>query len=424
VHNRQSYAFAEFTFDGDVLYKGATWIPLAPKEAKFLRVLIEANGEVVTLAQLLEQIWPNQKTGPESITRCVSTLRKKLDSRKPIVATVPHRGYRFAAQLEAPVVAAEPPTLASTSQTNPAALRTLFLAREASVRRSRSSYFESRRLMYEAANLDPKSDLVWTNIAQLHITLAMSSFLDAKVAAARAKDAAELALTLNPGNYEALAAKAFCEVVVDGDAHALAALAQAAKAVPDSPPILNYYGWALASLGNLEQALLVYGKLIDIPGVGQGDQLNYGYLQFCQGNTVSALRYLYKARENAPEFGPLHGMIALVEAWNGDVEASRSSIARALELSPQNPNMLSIDAYVKAKSGDHLGAQRRITELRVNGEFLCSAGFLAPAIGLVESSEQVQEALEYSESAGEVFRRIILRDPRMADFLGARANFA
>ncbi|MEZ5443317.1 MAG: winged helix-turn-helix domain-containing protein [Lysobacterales bacterium] len=71
---------------------------LEPKLLDLLRLLIEADGAVVSQAQLLQQLWPGVIVGEDTVARAVSRLRRALgDSARDAqyIETLPKRGYRL-----------------------------------------------------------------------------------------------------------------------------------------------------------------------------------------------------------------------------------------------------------------------------------------------------------------------------------------
>lgn len=73
-------------------------IPLTPKEFELLKVLMQANGRVLSRERLLEIVWGYAEAA-ELETRTVdfhvSRLRRKLSAEANRLATVPGTGYRF-----------------------------------------------------------------------------------------------------------------------------------------------------------------------------------------------------------------------------------------------------------------------------------------------------------------------------------------
>jgi TolB-like protein/Flp pilus assembly protein TadD len=107
------YTFGPFRFDatGRALFRGARMVPIPPKAADTLLLLVENAGSVVTKEQLLATVWRDTFVEEGSLTRSISVLRKLLDDRghgHEFIVTVPKRGYRFAAQVEQPAARESP----------------------------------------------------------------------------------------------------------------------------------------------------------------------------------------------------------------------------------------------------------------------------------------------------------------------------
>jgi TolB-like protein/DNA-binding winged helix-turn-helix (wHTH) protein/Tfp pilus assembly protein PilF len=101
VARRRFYEFDQFRLDaaGRVLYRGEEIIPLSPKAADVLLLLLQRAGEVVEKEELLKQVWQDAFVEEGSLTRAIFILRKALGDRgeeREWIATVPKRGYRFA----------------------------------------------------------------------------------------------------------------------------------------------------------------------------------------------------------------------------------------------------------------------------------------------------------------------------------------
>ena len=74
---------------------------LEPKVSDLLKVLIDADGQVVSREHLFQALWPGVIVGEDALTRAVFKLRKALedDPKSPaFVETVPKRGYRLMVQ--------------------------------------------------------------------------------------------------------------------------------------------------------------------------------------------------------------------------------------------------------------------------------------------------------------------------------------
>jgi transcriptional activator of cad operon len=67
---------------------------------RLLLCLAEHAGEVVSIDELLNQVWPEVTVSPDSVYQAVASLRRLLgdDSKQPsYIATVPRLGYRLVA---------------------------------------------------------------------------------------------------------------------------------------------------------------------------------------------------------------------------------------------------------------------------------------------------------------------------------------
>ncbi|MEJ6006299.1 winged helix-turn-helix domain-containing protein [Paucibacter sp. AS339] len=95
-------------------------------EARSMRLLVylaERAGEVVSIEELLEQVWPGVVVSPDSVYQAIAGLRKSLgdDPRQArYIATVPRMGYRLVAPLGA--ADAVPPEVTEASEPPLAAL--------------------------------------------------------------------------------------------------------------------------------------------------------------------------------------------------------------------------------------------------------------------------------------------------------------
>lgn len=81
----------ETTVKGQVVY-------LAPKEFAILKLLIEANGKVLSRDQLLQLIWGHDKDveiDTRTVDQHIARLRRKLHTASDRIATVPNFGYQF-----------------------------------------------------------------------------------------------------------------------------------------------------------------------------------------------------------------------------------------------------------------------------------------------------------------------------------------
>jgi DNA-binding winged helix-turn-helix (wHTH) protein/TolB-like protein len=96
--------FGEFEFDAasGELRRGAENVRLEPQPARVLAVLLERAGDVVTRAELQQQVWGSETfvDFEHGLNYCIAQIRTALGdsaSAPRFVETLPRRGYRFMA---------------------------------------------------------------------------------------------------------------------------------------------------------------------------------------------------------------------------------------------------------------------------------------------------------------------------------------
>ncbi len=96
------YAFGPFRLDSEncVLVRDGTPVPLAPKAAETLLLLVESAGRLVDKDDLIRRVWPDAFVEEGNLNKNIFVLRKVLgewDGGREYIETVPKRGYRFVA---------------------------------------------------------------------------------------------------------------------------------------------------------------------------------------------------------------------------------------------------------------------------------------------------------------------------------------
>lgn len=93
------YSFAGFQLKVDgTLWSGNEVVHLPPKELAALRFLLEHAGQVVSPQQLMEALWSGVHVTADSVSKCLSSLRARLEPAA-CIQTIYKRGYRFSAEL-------------------------------------------------------------------------------------------------------------------------------------------------------------------------------------------------------------------------------------------------------------------------------------------------------------------------------------
>jgi len=96
----QAYAFAGLRLEADgTLRRGEAVVHLPPKELAALRLLLAHPGQVVSLVQLKQALWGDVHVTADSVPKCMSSLRERLEPDE-CIQTVYKRGYRFSAEIK------------------------------------------------------------------------------------------------------------------------------------------------------------------------------------------------------------------------------------------------------------------------------------------------------------------------------------
>lgn len=97
----------------DEIVREGRHIKLEPRTMRLLIYLAERAGQVVSVQELLAEVWKDVVVSQDSVYSAVAALRRALgdEATQPLyIANVPRRGYRLVATVEQRGVAPSPPT--------------------------------------------------------------------------------------------------------------------------------------------------------------------------------------------------------------------------------------------------------------------------------------------------------------------------
>src|SRR5664279_4036224 len=102
LQTKHFYAFGPFRLDSEkrVLVRDGAPVPLAPKAAEALLVLVQNAGRLVDKDDLMKRMWPDAFVEEGNLNKNIFVLRNvlgKWDGGREYIETVPKRGYRFVA---------------------------------------------------------------------------------------------------------------------------------------------------------------------------------------------------------------------------------------------------------------------------------------------------------------------------------------
>jgi DNA-binding winged helix-turn-helix (wHTH) protein len=98
------YDFGPFRFDPEerVLHLDGMPVPLAPKVAETLSLLVQNAGHLVEKDELVKKVWPDTFVEEGNLNKNIFLLRRVLgqcEGGGEYIETVPRRGYRFVASV-------------------------------------------------------------------------------------------------------------------------------------------------------------------------------------------------------------------------------------------------------------------------------------------------------------------------------------
>jgi TolB-like protein/DNA-binding winged helix-turn-helix (wHTH) protein len=88
----------------DLIVRNGHSTKIEPRAMRVLLSLLRRAGHIVTVQELLDEVWPDVVVGPDSVYQAVALLRRTLgdDSHHPsYIAHVPRKGYRLVAPVSA-----------------------------------------------------------------------------------------------------------------------------------------------------------------------------------------------------------------------------------------------------------------------------------------------------------------------------------
>jgi len=99
------YEFEDFRLDQEhlMLYRNDEEIPLTPKQAETLLVLVERSHEIVSKDVLMATLWRNSVVEDSNLIQNIHFVRKVLGKTvrdRPLIETFRRRGYRFNADVK------------------------------------------------------------------------------------------------------------------------------------------------------------------------------------------------------------------------------------------------------------------------------------------------------------------------------------
>jgi tetratricopeptide (TPR) repeat protein len=258
------------------------------------------------------------------------------------------------------------------------------------------NYFE------KAVEVDPDYALAWGYLSFARCVMMMFRPFDEVGPPTIA--AMEHALTLDPGQSEALAVKALMTALLDHDWESAGRLYQQAVTSSESQYAISSYAvYYLEFIDQRRQAIKLYAKLEKLDPLHAGIKANLGGIYYWSGDVEGAIQKSREAIQLEPEH--LLAIQYLIAAYTDT--NNTAALASLLESIPPVMQELAEIKALLARSyavrGDKAAARKIYNELLASTDgltpnVLFDTALLAITLGEIEQSIELMERLEQSGS--------------------------
>jgi DNA-binding winged helix-turn-helix (wHTH) protein/tetratricopeptide (TPR) repeat protein len=393
------YALGPLRLDADrglLTFRGEP-LALGPRVVATLAALVERAGEVVTKDEILDRVWGREDVGESNVAQSVYTLRKVLREHGlgAAIATVPRRGYRFVATVEAllhgpvaPVAPREARVAAATGGwsarrwlwASAAVLALLAVGAPPTARdlnsppalsargtelyrlgryywnlRTRAALDKSARLFAAVVASDPRNPLGYAGQADADLMIADYGrhAVKAAVFEARARREVAAALALDPRSAAAHTSLAMLRSAVDHDvAGSLAEFRRAIVLDPNYAVAHHWYGIALFERGRLAEASRELHRATELDPVSPATSGWLAEVAYFDHRYGDAITYARRALDLDPRRSGALEMLGLAYELNGDLPHAIAAFER-MRGGPEDayaPALLA-EAYARAGRG-------------------------------------------------------------------------
>ena len=449
--------FPPFSFDRDerVLRRGATTVPLAPKVAEALALLLAEPGALVEKNALRDALWPEGFVEDGNLTQTIYLIRRALDpdgDGRAFVETIPRRGYRFVApvaveQTQAPVRRPSGLAFALRSLAAAAVITILFggvslggvsripppLSGEAARAYALGRFTWDRRTIpgmraslvhfAKVVALAPEDPRGYAGLAVTYAEIAdwdFTTIVSKKVAYRRSEDFARQALRRDPHSGEGLAAVGMVALQRDHDLERSDAVLRASIAYrPDDAPAYELLGIEHLYRGDAEGARLMLQRATQLDPLSRMNLIWYGKSLYYAHRYAEAHAVLAQLPDlDAIDFGAME-VIAMTDLELGRVDEARAAIAKLKVPAQKRAYQAMLAALVDVRAGI---TPRALPNLRPNRAHAAhvdtaTASALCLALGRREDALAWIE-LGMRDKEARVTRGMLALDPRLAELRG------
>jgi DNA-binding winged helix-turn-helix (wHTH) protein len=419
------YRFADYMFDDERGLEGPSGpVPLRPLDSKVLRLLLEAQGRIVSRDAILDAVWKGKLVSDDSVTQSVRRLRSAMagSDRADLIQTVYGTGVRITAAVErsaAPVDASG--SVAQSVARNIKAAAILASARELAAQRAPDNFSSAVDAAQNAIGMLPDSVDAWTTLALLRIFQAGRLLIAPREAGSAAAMAANRALELDPCCAEALAVRGWVRALIDRDVAAGLADLEASLQLSGEHWILQaLFAWAVIADGRTDAAVRAMEASVDLNPWGGWSAGLLGWFRLLAGESAAALEDVRASVARHPGIDSVHMYCSMVASALDLHDEAITCGRRAVELSSGTRLMRGEFASALARGGrraEALAVMRELESTEPTG-----AGTWQAVVQLACGRKDLAiRALERAAEVGEPHFAFAFVDPRLAELRGVPA---
>lgn len=417
-NGRCQFEFSGFRVDvvsRELLGQDGASIPLTSKALDVLLHLIEHRDRVVGKLELLAAVWTGRVVEENNLTQAISSLRKAFGvgaGERRYILTVPNRGYRFVADLQAAASAAQRGT-AGAPEPDPAAERLYLAGRDLIDAPSMVRVKRAIGVFRQVLDLDPAHSRAWSGLAFAWRALSITGDMDPRQAFPLAKAAVRHAFALDPDSPHAHAAHGFNLFWNDWDWNA--ALLACERAISFDARIADghfAYAHLLNNLCRFDEALVHARIARELNPLAPLYNTLEGIFLAAAGRPAEAEVRIAQALEIAPDFWIALLARGAMGLARGDA-AAVDTLELAARLSGRCSQVLAVLAPALVATGNRAGAEQLRDELQTRSEATYVPGTSRAAISnALGDRNEALDLLELAYAQRDVRMTFLMIDAR------------
>lgn len=337
-------------------------IPLGSRAFSVLLHLASRPGVLVPKAELMQAGWPDVTVEENSLSQCISSIRKALGPAASHIVTEAGRGYRFVAAVEETRARGRE---AWRTTDNPEAYRLFLSAWAAMTSPGVESMWLSIERLEKAVSLDPGFALAHAHLGTSYACLGSFGYVRPRDILPKARAPVLRALEIDPLLPEAHAELGHQQLTLELKfREAEATLLRALELDPDSLAALGTYGGLAAALGRYDEAMACFLKARQVEPLAPNANMGVGTVHYHAGRYREAIAELEASLELNPDFalaqafigrchmrlGNYNEAIARFEACKHRTAGSATDLASVYALSGRTEEARAALAKLKAES--------------------------------------------------------------------------